>query len=171
MEATPEEGGGCHDTVTLSEIPEIHPIVRASRGIIFGDFGKSTVVQPGQPVSGLLMSRLAATLQLQIPSLLLALLLGVPLGIYSAVKQYSKFDYSATTAAFIGSSMPTFFFGLMFILLFSVLPSLETGAVSLADCAAAWAATVHAPLSIGGRAGRSFSPVRRPTCSCTCSCR
>ena len=125
MEATPEEGGGCKDPVTMSEIAKLHPIVRASRGILFGDFGKSTVIQPGQPVSGLLMSRLGATLELQIPSLLLALLLGVPLGIYSAVKQYSKFDYTFTTAAFVGSSMPTFFFGLMFILFFSVLPSLN----------------------------------------------
>ncbi len=70
------------------------------------------------------MSRLGATLQLQFISLGLALLIGIPLGIYSAVKQYSRFDFTFTTAAFIGSSMPTFFFGLMFILLFSVLPSL-----------------------------------------------
>lgn len=125
MEATPEEGGGCIDTVTLAEVPQLHPAVKSSRGIVFGDFGKSTVVQPGQPVFGLLMSRLPATLQLQIPSLLLALLVGVPLGIYSAVRQYSKFDYTFTTAAFIGSSMPTFFFGLLFILAFSVIPSLN----------------------------------------------
>jgi len=125
MEATPDEGGGCHDTVTLAEMPDIHPIERASRGIMFGDFGQSSVVQPGQPVANLLWSRLPATLQLQVPALLLALLLGIPLGIYSAVRQYSRFDYTFTMAAFIGSSMPTFFFGLMFILVFSVLPSLN----------------------------------------------
>jgi peptide/nickel transport system permease protein len=124
IEATPEEGGGCHDFVYLSELPTIHPAIKSSRGILFGDFGKSTVVQPGQPVWDLLMSRLGATLQLQFISLSLALIIGIPLGIYSAVKQYSRFDFTFTTAAFIGSSMPTFFFGLMFILLFSVLPSL-----------------------------------------------
>jgi peptide/nickel transport system permease protein len=124
IEATPEEGGGCRDFVYLSELPTIHPEIRSSRGILFGDFGKSTVVQPGQPVWDLLMSRLGATLQLQFISLGLALLIGIPLGIYSAVKQYSRFDFTFTTAAFIGSSMPTFFFGLMFILIFSVLPSL-----------------------------------------------
>ncbi len=125
IEATPEEGGGCRDTVTLAEVPVIHPVARASRGILFGDFGQSSVVQPGQPVANLLWSRLPATLQLQIPALLLALMIGIPLGIYSAVKQYSRFDYAFTTAAFIGSSMPTFFFGLLFILFFSVLPSIN----------------------------------------------
>ena len=124
LEATPEEGGGCKDFVYPAEIPQIHPAVKSSRGILFGDFGKSTVVQAGQPVWGLLMSRLWATLELQIISLTLALVIGIPLGIYSAVKQYSRFDFTFTTGAFIGSSMPTFFFGLMFILLFSVLPSL-----------------------------------------------
>ena len=55
-------------------------------------------------------------------SLLLSLLLGVPIGIYSAVKQYSKFDYFFTGVAFIGSAMPTFFFALLLILVFSVFP-------------------------------------------------
>ena len=118
------DSGECADYVYAAELPTLHPAVRSSRGILFGDFGKSTVVQPGQPVWNLLMSRLGATVQLQAISLTLALLIGIPLGIYSAVKQYSRFDYTFTTAAFIGSSMPTFFFALMFILGFSVLPSL-----------------------------------------------
>ncbi len=118
------DDGSCADYVYASELPTLHPAIKSSRGILFGDFGKSTVVQPGQPVSGLLLSRLGATVQLQVISLTLALLIGIPLGIYSAVKQYSRFDYTFTTAAFIGSSMPTFFFGLLFILVFSVLPSL-----------------------------------------------
>ena len=121
LEATPEEGGGCHDYVYLSEMPELHPQIRSSRGILFGDFGQSTVVQAGRPVWDLLTSRLMATVELQVISLVLALLIAIPLGIYSAVNQYSKFDYSFTTAAFIGSSMPTFFFGLLFILMFTVL--------------------------------------------------
>jgi len=52
---------------------------------------------------------------------LLSLLIGVPLGLYSAVRQYSRFDYIATTGSFIGSSMPTFFFGLILILVLSIL--------------------------------------------------
>lgn len=124
LEQTDAQGGGCADYVYPAELPQIHPPIKSSRGILFGDFGKSTVVQPGQPVWNLLMSRLWATVELQVISIGLALLIGIPLGIYSAVHQYSRLDYTFTTAAFVGSSMPTFFFGLMFILIFSVLPSL-----------------------------------------------
>jgi peptide/nickel transport system permease protein len=52
-------------------------------------------------------------------ALLLSLLIGIPIGIYSAVHQYSKMDYAATTFAFFGSAMPIFWFGLMLILIFT----------------------------------------------------
>lgn len=115
---------GCDDYVYLSEIPKLHPAVKSSRGILYGDFGLSTVVRPGRPVWKEMMSRLPATLELMIISTLLSLLLGVPIGIYSAVRQYSRFDYTFTTVSFIGSAMPTFFFGLLMILMFSVIPNL-----------------------------------------------
>jgi len=125
MEGTTATGGiECNDYVYLAEIAQVHPPERSSQGILRGDFGTSQVVQRGRPVFGLLLSRLPATLELQIPALLLALLIGIPLGIFSAIRQYSKFDYGFTTAAFVGSSMPTFFFGILFILFFSVIPSL-----------------------------------------------
>ena len=54
-------------------------------------------MQAGQPVWDLLTSRLWATVELQVISLALALIIAIPLGIYSAVHQYSKFDYSFTT--------------------------------------------------------------------------
>jgi peptide/nickel transport system permease protein len=53
---------------------------------------------------------------------LLSLLIGIPLGVYSAVRQYSRFDYIFTSFAFMGSAMPTFFFGIVMILLFSIIP-------------------------------------------------
>jgi peptide/nickel transport system permease protein len=68
------------------------------------------------------MSRLPKTIQLMGVSTLLSLLIGIPLGVYSAVKQYSRFDYIFTTLAFIGSAMPTFFFGILMIILFSIVP-------------------------------------------------
>jgi peptide/nickel transport system permease protein len=55
-------------------------------------------------------------------SILISFVLGVPLGIYSAIRKYSRFDYFVTFLAFFGSSMPTFFFGLLLILLFSIVP-------------------------------------------------
>jgi peptide/nickel transport system permease protein len=75
-----------------------------------------------RPVSDLIESRLSKTLQLIGLETLLSLLIGVPLGIYSAVRQYSTFDYIFTTLAFMGSAMPSFFFGLLMILVFSILP-------------------------------------------------
>ncbi len=113
---------GCDDYVYLSELPELHPPLASSDGILRGDFGQSTVILRARPVSDLLKSRLVPTLELMAISLTLSLLLGVPIGIYSAVKQYSKFDYFFTTVSFIGSAMPTFFFALLLILFFSVFP-------------------------------------------------
>lgn len=95
---------------------------RASRGVLFGDFGNSWRLNRDRPVTELLLSRLPNTLQLGGLSIVFALALGIPLGIYSAIHQYSRFDYIFTTLAFLGSAMPTFFFGIMMILLFSVLP-------------------------------------------------
>ncbi len=60
------------------------------------------------------------TLELQIPSLLLAVLIGVPLGVYSARHQYSKRDVTVTTFALFGYSMPTFWLGLIMIIVFSL---------------------------------------------------
>lgn len=118
----PGQNGGCDDYVYLAEIPEIHPEVRSSKGILRGDFGQSTVVRIGAPVSEELRSRLIPTLELGLGALLLSLLIGVPIGVYSAVRQYSRFDYFFTTISFIGSAMPVFFFGLLMILAFSVMP-------------------------------------------------
>ena len=93
---------------------------RTSRGILLGDFGLSWQILRDRPVTILIMSRLPYTLRLMITATLLSILIGVPIGIYSAVKQYSRFDYAFTTFAFIGSSMPTFFFGIIFILVFAI---------------------------------------------------
>jgi peptide/nickel transport system permease protein len=88
-------------------------------GMLRMDFGFSWKLAPGQSVSGLIMSRLGNTLTLMITAVFLSLLIGIPIGIYSAVHQYSKIDYVATTFAFFGSAMPVFWFGLMLILVFT----------------------------------------------------
>lgn len=116
--------GECADYVYLDELPTLHPEVRSSDGVLRGDFGLSTVVSIGRPASDLFLSRIGPTLELMIAALTLSLLIGIPIGILSAVRQYSFFDYFATTLSFIGSAMPTFFFGLLMILLFSIVPVL-----------------------------------------------
>jgi peptide/nickel transport system permease protein len=92
----------------------------SSRGVLLGDFGPSWQITRDRPVSDVVMSRLPRTLELMTLSILISIAIGVPLGVFSAVRQYSVFDYSVTFLAFFGSSMPTFFFGLLMILLFSV---------------------------------------------------
>jgi peptide/nickel transport system permease protein len=92
-----------------------------SNGILALDFGKSTQILREQPVMRLFESRLGNTLLLMGISTFLSIAIAVPLGILSAVKQYSRFDYIFTTLAFIGSGMPTLFMGIIGILVFAIL--------------------------------------------------
>ncbi len=93
---------------------------RTSNGVIAGDFGNSWQITRDRPVSAVVISRLPRTLQLMILSLGISIVIGIPLGVFSAVRQYSVFDYIVTSLSFFGSSMPTFFFGLLMILTFSI---------------------------------------------------
>ena len=72
------------------------------------------------PVLDLIWSRLPTTLFVVGSSYLVALIIAIPAGVISAVKQYSWMDNLATTFAFLGYSLPTFFTGLLFILVFTV---------------------------------------------------
>lgn len=72
------------------------------------------------PVRDYVMARLPTTLLISGSAFLLSILIAVPIGVLSAIKQYSVFDQAATTFAFLGFSLPTFFTGILFILLFSV---------------------------------------------------
>jgi peptide/nickel transport system permease protein len=72
------------------------------------------------PVRDYVMSRLPVTLTISGSAFLLSILVAVPIGVLSAIKQYSMFDQVATTFAFLGFSLPTFFTGLLAIILFSV---------------------------------------------------
>jgi peptide/nickel transport system permease protein len=73
-----------------------------------------------RPVFDEIIARFPTTLHLASMSIVLAVVLGVPLGILSATKQYTVFDNGATIIGLLGVSIPTFWLGLMFILLFSV---------------------------------------------------
>ena len=86
--------------------------------MVRGDWGFSFVSRVD--VDTLILQRLPATLVVLGSALLLAILIAVPIGTYSALRPYSIFDQVATTFAFIGFSLPTFFTGLLFILIFSI---------------------------------------------------
>jgi len=97
--------------------------------LLRGNFGQSLY---SGSVAGKVVPWIGSTLELQIPALLLALAIGIPIGIYSAKRQYSKSDIAVTTTAIFGISMPTFWLGINAILIFSLdlrwLPSF--GAIS-----------------------------------------
>jgi peptide/nickel transport system permease protein len=86
--------------------------------VLQGDFGWS--MSNSEPVTQAIMERLPATLELMGCAFLFSLAIGVTAGIISAVKQYSWLDYTVTTLAFFGQSMPVFWFALMMQLAFSV---------------------------------------------------
>ena len=85
---------------------------------IRGDLGYSFVSRT--PVSDLMLQRLPTTLWVVGSAYALAVLVAFPLGVISALKRYSIFDRLATTFAFLWFSLPTFFTGLLFIIVFSV---------------------------------------------------
>jgi peptide/nickel transport system permease protein len=85
---------------------------------IVGDFGRS--YSTGREVFGEIFSRFPNTMVLAILGVIIAVIIGIPLGIISATKQYSLTDSLGMIGALLGVSMPNFWLGLMLILFFSV---------------------------------------------------
>ncbi|MDO8475619.1 MAG: ABC transporter permease [Candidatus Rokubacteria bacterium] len=92
--------------------------LRFLKGALRGDFGES--LRHGEPAMHLVLERLPATYELAGAGLLLALCLAIPAGIISAVKRNTPIDYISTVVALMGQAMPTFWLGIMLILVFSV---------------------------------------------------
>jgi dipeptide transport system permease protein len=86
-------------------------------GIVTGDFGSSIVTK--RPVLGEFLKLFPATLELSFCAIILAVALGIPAGIFAAVKRGSFFDQSVMGVALVGYSMPIFWWGLLLIILFA----------------------------------------------------
>ena len=87
-------------------------------GVAHGDLGESLRIQ--EPVLGLIVQKLPVTLELAAIAMLIALTIGIPAGIVSAVGKDTAWDYAANVIALWGLSTPNFWLGILMILLFSV---------------------------------------------------
>jgi ABC-type dipeptide/oligopeptide/nickel transport systems, permease components len=88
------------------------------RDVLTGDFGNS--LRTGVPVSTLIAQKLPVTIQLAVMAMILALLIGIPTGIMSAVKKGKVADYVANAVALSGVSIPNFWLGIIMIMIVSV---------------------------------------------------
>lgn len=105
------------------------------RGIFRWDWGESWALANGQEVTKVIGDRVKNTVILMTSVTVISLLIALPIGIISAVRQYSKLDYAVTTFSFFGVAMPVFWFGLLVIIFFGLqfqrwgLPFFPTGDV------------------------------------------
>lgn len=86
--------------------------------VLQGDFGTS--LRTEQPVTTLLTSKLPVTLELAVLALIIALLIGIPTGVISAVRKGTATDYAANVFALSGISIPHFWLGILLIMIFAV---------------------------------------------------
>ncbi len=115
--APPDRVEALREEMGLNE-PFLQRYVTYVADALHGDFGSS--YRTKLPVFDEILSRFPTTLKLTVGGILLVVILGIPLGILSAVKQYSVFDNVSMVAALILNSMPGFWLGIMLVLLFSV---------------------------------------------------
>jgi peptide/nickel transport system permease protein len=114
---TPEEVEALRHELGLDKPMAIQYLDWVKNALLF-DFGKSII--NGEPVVSQIASRLPATVELGIAAMLIAISVGIPLGILSARKKNSIIDYLSTTISLGGVSIPVFWLGLMLIYIFSV---------------------------------------------------
>lgn len=130
VDYTPEGAAQVRESLGLND-PFIVQFARYVLDLLRGDFGNSYVT--GEPVAVQLAARFPNTLILVVVSMTLCTILSLPIGIQSAVKPNSWFSNITAALGMVGIALPTFWLGLMLILLFSVhlgwLPA--TGGVSL----------------------------------------
>jgi peptide/nickel transport system permease protein len=88
------------------------------KNALTGDMGRSFVY--ATPAMGLILERLPATLELAVSAMLIAMLLGVPLGLWAGLRPHSLASKTIMTVSIFGFSLPTFWVGLMMIMVFAV---------------------------------------------------
>lgn len=130
IETTPEQREALRERLGLND-PVLVQFARFLGNAVQGDFGIS--YQFKQPVAQLLAERLPATLELSFTSAVFALLVGIPMGVYTGLNRESWLSKIFLTISLVGISLPTFLIGILLIFVFSVqlqwLPSFGRGEV------------------------------------------
>jgi peptide/nickel transport system permease protein len=128
QDATPEQRDALRADLGLDQ-PFPVQFVRFIGNAVQGDFGLS--LRQGRQVSALIVERFPATIELALTAGVIALLVGIPLGVYAALKRGSFGSQVAMTVSLLGVSLPTFLIGILLILVFAVvlnvLPSFGRG--------------------------------------------
>lgn len=101
------------------DLPFYMQYLRFIGNALQGDMGNSFVFQ--EPAMELILERMPATFELAIAALLIAVVIGIPLGIYAGLNANSWISKSIMTASILGFSVPTFWVGIMMILFFAVI--------------------------------------------------
>ncbi len=115
--ATPSQVAEVRDQLGLNEPLPVQYLLFV-KDAVRGDLGTSLVT--GRPVTAELLERLPATFELTAFAMLIAILVGVPVGVISAVKQYSLLDKVASVLALTGISLPIFWLAMILIVIFGV---------------------------------------------------
>lgn len=116
-DATTEQIEQLRDQLGLNDPIHIQ-LARWFSGLLRGDLGQSIFLN--KPVTEAILERLAPTLELSILASLVAILIGVPIGILAAIRQGRLLDFGSMLVAMVGISMPTFWLGLNLIFIFAV---------------------------------------------------
>ncbi|MFF0717666.1 ABC transporter permease [Micromonospora sp. NPDC003816] len=128
--APPEQREALRAELGLDQ-PLVVQYLNYLKGVFTGDLGQS--LQFYQANTSMIADRLPYTLQLVAAGMLLALLVGVPLGVLAATREGTWWDRAASTLALLGQSVPVFWFGMMLVVLFAVnlgwLPAGQSGSL------------------------------------------
>ena len=116
-EYTPEAAEAIRVKLGLDEPFHIQ-YLRWFGNMLTGDLGGS--IATGETVIGIIATGLPKTLSLAALSFLIATVIAVPAGVIAALRRNTSFDYAASVVAFVGVSMPSFWFGILLILIFAV---------------------------------------------------
>jgi peptide/nickel transport system permease protein len=117
IEYTPEAAAQLRKNLGLDQ-PIYVQYVKWMGNVLHGDLGKS--IDTRESVTGQILSAFPKTLSITVLGFIIGAVVALPMGILAGLRRDSVFDWIASTSTFVGISLPTFWFGIVFILIFAV---------------------------------------------------